>query len=82
MKNSANLKKDYGEFLALKGILNFPMIRYPFSLVWSMCVWSGCMLRGRNGAGQRKTTNNQCIVKLCYVTATHKALGSFAWPYF
>ena len=31
MKNFANLKRDYGEFLALKGVLNIPMVRYPFT---------------------------------------------------
>ena len=30
LKNFAALKRDYGEFLALKGMLNIPMVRYPF----------------------------------------------------
>ena len=32
-KNFSSLKRDFGEFLSLKGILNLPMIRYPLQLV-------------------------------------------------
>ena len=30
-KNFTTLRRDFGEFLSLKGVLNMPMIRYPLS---------------------------------------------------
>jgi len=31
LKNFAGFKRDYGEFLALKGMLNIPMVSFSFS---------------------------------------------------
>jgi len=39
LKNFAGLKRDYGEFLALKGMLNIPMVRYPFGKLCGSQTW-------------------------------------------